>query len=150
MLWVGPLCCMPGIRKSRSGRMDRVHMRGMLRFCLVVVFVTLAARYPRAMCPTAYILVTLFRRVWGVRGSSPFFCVLVVGLFFCCLLVCFSLGFSYCWILHWYCMATVLLELWLVFLVFKAHTVRWTNFRTRVLGLKKICFSLVIGVSEQG
>lgn len=137
MLWVGPLCCMLGIRRSRSGRMDRVHMRGVLRFCLVVVLVTLAARCPRAMCPTAYIRLLLCALVLLMFYSRRIYCLARLGV--CVNPLPFSLVDCFFYLLYWvvfqgffllflmsyrFCIATVPLETWLIMqkgLVFFAY-----------------------------
>jgi len=55
MLWVGPLCWSPGMRRSTSGSNEASQMSGMLKFSCVILLIVFAAKYPRATCPSRYI-----------------------------------------------------------------------------------------------
>lgn len=53
MLWVGPRCLTPGIRRSRSGSNENAQIRGMLIEGHPTLFRPLVRRYAADMCPTA-------------------------------------------------------------------------------------------------
>jgi len=55
MLWVGPMCFTPGIRRSRSGSNENAQTRGMFIEGHPILFRPLVRRYATDMCPTANI-----------------------------------------------------------------------------------------------
>ena len=55
MLWVGPLCWSPGMRRSTSGSNETSQISGILKFSCVILLTVFAAKYPKAMCPSRYI-----------------------------------------------------------------------------------------------
>jgi len=52
----GPRCSRPGINRSMSGSTETRNNRGMFTFSFRIFDAALPDKYPRAMCPTAYII----------------------------------------------------------------------------------------------
>ena len=52
----GPRWCRPGISRSMSGSMDTKNNRGIFALVFRILDAVFPDRYPRARCPTAYIV----------------------------------------------------------------------------------------------
>ncbi len=57
---IGPRCCSPSITMSISGRTEARKSNGMFVGTFRVLDVAFPDRYPRARCPTAYIISSHF------------------------------------------------------------------------------------------
>ena len=54
---IGPRWCRPGISRSMSGSTDMRNIKGMFIFTFRILDAVFPVRYPRARCPTAYMVV---------------------------------------------------------------------------------------------
>ena len=54
---IGPRWYRPGISRSMSGSTDMRNSKGMFMFTFRILDAVFPDRYPRARCPTAYIVV---------------------------------------------------------------------------------------------
>ena len=53
---VGPRCCRLGINRSMSGIVEARNNRGMFTFTFRTLDAALPDKYPKAKCPTAYVV----------------------------------------------------------------------------------------------
>jgi len=54
---IGPRCSRPGTSRSMSGSTDMRNIKGMFMFTFRILDAVFPVRYPRARCPTAYMVV---------------------------------------------------------------------------------------------